>query len=79
MEEKQKMKCHQLCSLLWDFQEMNHGRQEVKYILIHPDHFIELANDKASHKFFMFDKDKISFMGIPIIRTLEIEYVDFCV
>jgi len=79
MEKKQKMKCSQLCNLLWDYQEMNHGRQTVKYILIHPNEFMSLAKDKDSHKFLQIEKDKITFMGIPLIRTVEIEYVDFCV
>lgn len=73
------MNCAKLLSALWDFQQMKSGRVDVKYILINYELFYDLAKDKESLKWLFVKDGKMIFAGIPMIRTREVEYLDFCI
>lgn len=75
------MRCAELLNALWDFTEEIKKKDKhasVKYILINHYHFFELAKDPDALKWLFAEDGRMNFSGVPMIRTSEVEYVDFC-
>ncbi|MDP4158396.1 MAG: hypothetical protein Q8911_01350 [Bacillota bacterium] len=75
---------YQLMDDIWDKeQEMNQQyhvkTKRVELILIHPDFFNELAREKDTiekdigYRLLFYNKDGVSFRGIPMTETLDVE------
>lgn len=73
------MKAHELFNEMWDCDQRTHGREKIRYILIHPKEFMDLATDKDSPRYLARTETGWIFAGVPMIQTDAIERLDFCI
>jgi hypothetical protein len=76
------MKSKELFNELWDCEQFTNKNRyvgKVKYILMHPKEFMELASDSESIRYLARTETGWIFAGIPLIQSNEIERVDFCI